>query len=166
MIPQPTNDERPADAGETLVEVLITILIVSIVFVALMAGFGTSIGISVLHRQQATGQTIARDFGEYIAYNNAVPYDTSCPASYSAAVSSFDSTYTLPDNSHPLAPGSPTYTILITGVDYISSYSSLTQQEDFSGSCSAHLGVQRISFTVTSMQNPNVVQTLQVVKRQ
>ena len=153
------HDQR----GETLVEVVISILVMSIVFVAVMAGFGTSIGVSALHKQQATAQAIARDFGEYLQFNNAVPYDTSCPASYSSAASSFANAYQLPDGSHPLTGSSPDYVVSVTGLAYISPV--VAGQQDFTGSCSAQLGVQRISLRVSSVHYSSVAQTLQVVKR-
>jgi Tfp pilus assembly protein PilE len=155
-------DERD-QRGETLVEVVISILVMSIVFVAVMAGFGTSIGISAIHKQQATAQAIARDFGEYLEYNNAVGYNSSCPASYSSAATSIASAYQLPGGGQPLVGASPDYTVQVTAVDYISPY--VAGQQDFSGTCGLQLGVQRISLKVSSTHYPSVFQTLQVVKR-
>jgi Tfp pilus assembly protein PilV len=47
---------RPRDAGETLIEVVISIAIMGIAFVALMGGMLTAVSLSGLHRQQADVQ--------------------------------------------------------------------------------------------------------------
>ena len=48
---------RPArDAGETLIEIVISIAIMGIAFVALMGGMLTAVSLSALHRQQADTQ--------------------------------------------------------------------------------------------------------------
>jgi type II secretory pathway pseudopilin PulG len=44
------------DAGETLIEIVISIAIMGIAFVALMGGMLTAVSMSTLHRQQADAQ--------------------------------------------------------------------------------------------------------------
>ena len=52
------------DSGETLVEVLCTILILGSAIAALVAGLGTTALNSVRHRDQATGNALLRSYAE------------------------------------------------------------------------------------------------------
>jgi Tfp pilus assembly protein PilV len=70
---------RPArDAGETLIEVVISIAIMGIAFVALMGGMLTAVSLSALHRQQADTQLQLVSAVEQV---KAGPYHVGCPAS-------------------------------------------------------------------------------------
>lgn len=154
------------EGGETLIEVTISILIMGIVFVAIMSGFGTDIGISVIHKSQATEQTIARDFGEYLQ-DASVGYSAGCGATYNSAVGNFADSYQLPNNSQPLKDGS--YAIRIDSVQYLKySGTGTNRSVTYSTSCTDESGAQLISYTVyrpndTSSVSPT--QSLQVVKR-
>lgn len=69
---------RPArDAGETLIEVVISIAIMGIAFVALMGGMLTAVSLSALHRQQADTQLQLVSAMEQV---KAGPYHGGCPA--------------------------------------------------------------------------------------
>lgn len=153
------------DCGETLIEVIIAMLILGIVFVAILAGLGTSIATSLFHKKQATAQTIARDFGEYMQFT-ASYHDCGSAADYSTDVDNFKSAYALPDGSHPLTGGSPTYAVSITGLSY---WDGNSAPAAFVGSCSTDKGAQRFTLNVTTSSGTritdNVVEVLQVVKR-
>jgi type II secretory pathway pseudopilin PulG len=68
----PRADER----GETLVELLITIVILGIAVVAIVGGLMTSIQMSDIHRKQATSGSYTQDYAEsvdrYVAAGNYV----------------------------------------------------------------------------------------------
>lgn len=72
---------RRSEAGTTLVEVLITVMILGVAFVALLGGFGTSIVSSDLHRRQAQAETLVRRYAEAV---KATPCTATCPGSYAA----------------------------------------------------------------------------------
>jgi Tfp pilus assembly protein PilV len=62
MFADPPRDDR----GETLLEILVAVLIMSVAVVVLLGGLGTSIRMSTLHRDQATAGADVRDFAEAI----------------------------------------------------------------------------------------------------
>jgi Tfp pilus assembly protein PilV len=53
-------------AGTTLIEVIVTVAIMAIAFVAILGGMATSVLMSDVHRKQATAQTILRDYAEAV----------------------------------------------------------------------------------------------------
>lgn len=55
---------RPDDAGFSLVELLVAIVILGTVVVALLVAVGTSITSSTQHRRQANLDVVARDYAE------------------------------------------------------------------------------------------------------
>src|SRR5262245_45561094 len=65
---------RRAEAGESLVEILVAISILGVAVVALVAGLAASILDSTVHRQHATGDTVARSVAECLKDRN-LPYD-------------------------------------------------------------------------------------------
>lgn len=54
------------DAGETLIELLVTIVMMGIAVVVIMAGFATVILMSDVHRKQATAGAYVHDYAEAI----------------------------------------------------------------------------------------------------
>lgn len=99
------------DAGLTLVELLLTISIMGIAFLAILGGMGTSILTSDIHRKQATGQTLLTSFAEavkeaaYVDCAQASDYQSSftAPAGYGATVTAV--AYWLPPPSPQAPPG-------------------------------------------------------------
>ena len=53
-------------AGTTLIEVIVTVAIMAIAFVAILGGMATSVLMSDVDRKQATSQTILRDYAEAV----------------------------------------------------------------------------------------------------
>lgn len=74
--------------GVSLIELLITLLILSIAFLVILGGMTGAIVLSDLHRRQARAETILRQFAETI---KAVNYEP-C-----AADGTYDGKYTVPD---------------------------------------------------------------------
>lgn len=54
------------ERGETLIEILITIVVMAIGMVAVMTALTTSVVASDVHRQLASGEVVARGYGEAI----------------------------------------------------------------------------------------------------
>jgi prepilin-type N-terminal cleavage/methylation domain-containing protein len=61
------------ESGLTLVECLVTVVIMGLAFVALLGGLGTSIFASDVHRKQATAETVLRSFAEHVKTEAYVP---------------------------------------------------------------------------------------------
>lgn len=66
------TDER----GETLVELIITVMVISVGLVALVGAMGASIISSDAHRGMAVGEVLVRDYGEAIKVKAATNLDT------------------------------------------------------------------------------------------
>jgi prepilin-type N-terminal cleavage/methylation domain-containing protein len=60
--------------GFTLVELMITIVIVGVAFAALLDGLVTSITVSTLHRNEATADAVARSAAEWVKDPIQNPY--------------------------------------------------------------------------------------------
>lgn len=87
-----------SDAGETLVELLVSIAILSIVGVALMTGLGTAISASGTHRSIASVNTVLKSYAENATYQIelASPPLYSDSASAATYTSELSSTWTPP----------------------------------------------------------------------
>jgi prepilin-type N-terminal cleavage/methylation domain-containing protein len=77
---------EPTEAGFTLIETLVTVVVVGITFVVFVGGMGTSIVASRAHRRQAVGQASIRNFAEAV---KAASYDPNC----ATAAASYASEY-------------------------------------------------------------------------
>lgn len=75
----PLGEER----GETLVEVMITIMVIAVGLVAVVAAMGSMIIASDTHRTLAIGEVVIRDYGDSIKARAGVPVSTAayirCP---------------------------------------------------------------------------------------
>jgi type II secretory pathway pseudopilin PulG len=118
------------DRGDTLVELLITLVIMGISVVALVAGIGTAVRMSDVHRKEAVAGDDVRAFAEGIETSVATS-----PSGYRACADT--STY-LP--AYPL-PNSAIYQPEITAVAYWDGGA-------FVDRCVADSGVQRLSLEV------------------
>lgn len=84
------------DRGDSLIEILITIVIIGIAFTAILAGFGTSIKASGLHEDLADSQAAVRNAAEQLKASTYVPcagvgvvsnYSPTVPANFHIDVS-------------------------------------------------------------------------------
>lgn len=133
---------RTSQAGTTLVEVLMTVLIMSIAFVALAGGLWTSVVASDANVKLATAEATARALGEFLkraAYVN-------CATTTSYPTSGF------------VAPSG--YTTTITDVSY---WEPLA--ETFQSTCpTPDGGMHMLTFSVASSDG-KATETIQMVKR-
>jgi Tfp pilus assembly protein PilV len=96
MRARPPDRAPTGDRGETLLELLVAVTIMGIAVVAIVAGIGTSILLSDVHRKQATAGWAARDYAEAITHAgfhscaNPAYYQTAAgytaPSGYDATV--------------------------------------------------------------------------------
>lgn len=90
------------EAGLTLIEVLVTVVILGVAFVTVVGGMAVSIAGSDMHRKQATSQTVLRNLAEFL---KAAPYEA-CPADYASALADFSAQVREPTTApvDPLGP--------------------------------------------------------------
>jgi len=141
VAPVPTAHER----GFGLIEVLITIAIVSIAFVALLSAMGTMIVAGAQHRELTRTEALARNAAEYV--KSSVIY-TDCAMSYTLT-------------GLPIADPSQ-YTAAVTSVKVWNGADPAVFTPSVPG-CS-DTGVQQV--TVTVARTGGVSQAVTVVKRE
>ena len=141
--------------GFSLAELLITIVLISVTFVAILTGLMMTIRVSAAHRTQATTDAVARSAAEWVKDSSHNPYRTTCngitmyttaglaiPTGYSAAITRVEYW----DGAAPAATG--TYNVA------------------FQNGCPAggDKGLQRITIVATA-SNGQATETVQVLKR-
>jgi len=132
----------PHDRGETLIELLVTVIIMGVAVVALVGGIATSIRMSDIHRKEARAGAYVRAFGEAIA---ATTYtDCAGAGTYSAAYP-----------AHP--DGDTAYTATVTAVRYWNGSA-------FGTACATDTGIQKVSLKV-STSDGKAAETLDVIIR-
>ena len=137
-----TTADRRSQAGATLVEVLIAVMVLGIAFVSVLGAFGTSIASSDLHRRQAVAETAIRRYAEAV---KAQSFVSTCPASYGMG------TFVVPTTPYVFTAAAPV----------VAYYNQATN--DWTGSCSA-TAIQRVTVSITS-DDGRVDAELDVVKR-
>jgi type II secretory pathway pseudopilin PulG len=161
--PGPESDGSLRERGETLVELLITTVILSIAVVAVVGGLAVSIRMSDVHRKQATAGAAVRAFAEALQARVAANGYTPC----ALAAVTFPVDPTSSPTDYPLtgpnvvyaAPAG--YTPSYTGV----AYWVTAPTNAFRNTCPANdSGVLRVSLRVQSNDHA-VAETLDVVLR-
>jgi type II secretory pathway pseudopilin PulG len=74
--------QRRDEAGVTLVEVLVTVIVLGVALLIFVGGIGTSVFASDQHRKEATTETVLRTYAEAV---KAAAYDGTCGTSLSSA---------------------------------------------------------------------------------
>ena len=139
-----TVAERRSEAGATLVEILVAVVVVGIGFVAILGGLGTSFALSAFHREQARTETEVRRYAEAV---KAASYSTTCPATYTKT-------------GIPFTPGSDYLADEPVVVDYLNEATGATT------ACSTAIPkLQVIRLTVSSTKDDRAVETIDIVKR-
>jgi type II secretory pathway pseudopilin PulG len=143
---------QPDDRGETLLELVISLMIMSIAVVAIIGGIGTSIKMSDIHRKQATAGAAVRSYAEavknYVAAGNYVSCatPTSTPKNYLPATVGFT------------PPSGPAGT-------YIATFATAQTWSGYAWApCSADNAYQKITLSVASPDG-SAVERLDVVLR-
>lgn len=146
---------RPAERGETLVEILVTVVIMGTAFVAILLGVATTFMATDTHRQEATAEGVLRSYAERIKDPRDVPYvdcttDPDPAAGYDAAARAAG--FELPSG----------FSAEITAVAFWDGANPPT----FGGCPGEDHGVQRIDLRVQSRPGKNqATEHLTIVKR-
>jgi type II secretory pathway pseudopilin PulG len=130
------------DAGETLTELLVTVVILGISTAGIVFGLGTAVKATTLNRQQAVAQNALRSWAEQIG---AGAYTACAPASDFAVPS----------------PALPTgLTAAVTAVQY---WNGAT----FAGTCGTDTGIQRVTLRISAATGTtsSLTETVAVVVR-
>lgn len=143
------TSRRASDAGETLVELLVTIAILAIAFTGILAGVGTALIASDVHRKAATSETLVRNVGEMLV-DRAVPY-VPCAKSTSYSITGV----TIPSG----------YNASVASVDLWDGKSPAGYVPTLSTCPEADAGVQRLTVLVAASGVHAESETVQVVKR-
>ena len=141
------------DAGVTLVELLVTVVILGVDFVAILGGMATGMVVSDLHRKQATSETIIRSYAEAV---KAAPYAV-CAGT--AAYAALAVGYSVPAGLRP------TYAVSVTAVSYWQPGGSTGSFVSSLGTCpGSDNGLQSVTLRVSSSDGRDS-ESMQVVKR-
>jgi len=135
-----------SDRGETLIEVLVTVVIMSIAIVAIAGALLTGVRIADVHRKTATATTVLRAYAEAL---QARVVGTAGTYQDCAGPGHYQIDFTAPDG----------FDAVPTGVAYWSPTDSR-----FTATCTTDTGVQRVTLQVTS-DDPRISETLDVVIR-
>ncbi len=144
-----------SDAGLTLIEVLVAILIIGIAAASVVAGLGAVSRASAQHRTMTNEETTIRDVTELLV---KPPNSTTDP--YTACTSTTTPTYTDPLSSPPTH-----LTVSITVTGYWNGMSGTTPT--FLGSCPSggDQGMQKLKITVSApAQQGGLTESLTVIK--
>lgn len=110
-----------SERGDTLIEVLVTVVIISIAVTALLGGLLTSTSASVTHRHAADLDSIVRSFAETVRHNVETEQPVGQPGQAGASASSFQpcatsSSYQIASDPYPRTgpSGAPAATTAVT----------------------------------------------------
>lgn len=136
---------RRAEAGETLVEVLMTITIIGIAFVAVFGAIFTALRVSDYHRKTTTADVVLRNFAEVIKQPTGdYVYEPCTVAGGSVSYPTYS----------PTAPHAD-YSASVTEIRYLTGYTG--QTPTWSDTCpAADLGMQELTLEAKSPADPAV----------
>lgn len=140
------KDER----GETLAELLMTIVIMGIAFVSILGGLGTAIALSGVHRGQANADVTLVSAADAVKSNTLNPY-VACP---SVTTSSYN-----PTSGVTLPSGWSASNITITSVQKLDG-------STFHATCPAtDHGLELITIQIITPGTPSTTESVDVLKR-
>jgi Tfp pilus assembly protein PilV len=135
---------RPrGDRGESLIEVTMSVLILSIAVVALLGGLVTAVIMSDVHRKQAQAGTVVRAYAEAVQLSIATGGYKPCGA----------------PSDYPNLAATTGFTGVVTRVWYWNGATFAPSP------CGTDAGVQQLTLQVNSTVDSRVSETLQVVIR-
>jgi Tfp pilus assembly protein PilV len=138
----------PGQAGETLVELLISLMIIGVAVTAILGAVRIAVAASTLDQRQIHAQALLRSWGEYAVQQTT---DASYPTGCGPSVLPYPASLT------PLPSG---FSAQLTKVEYWNGSA-------FVGTCGTDLGVRRLELTmaVAPALYPGFTSTYDVVVR-
>ena len=140
-------DRRADDRGESLIELLIAVTIMSVALVAILGGFATSIMMSDIHRKQATAGTAVRDYAEAIQTMVAAGGYVGCAAA---------SAYTSPPGF--AVPAGYAKSVVASSMRYWNG-------STWGTGCSTDVGLQQLTVQVASTDDRAAERVVVVVRK-
>ena len=124
--PSSRGDARgnPNEAGDTLIEVLLAIIVLGLAGVALLSAFASVIGGSVSYRHLATAEIVAKNFAESATYQIQLaptPLFAPCTTMSGTATTSSKITYGGTQLDYQPPQG---YSVTVTQIQYLTNNSS------------------------------------------
>jgi prepilin-type N-terminal cleavage/methylation domain-containing protein len=172
---RPRYRRARGETGLTLIEVLVTVVILGIAFVTVVGGMAVSIAGSDMHRKQAASQTVLRNLAEFMKayeYVSACPNATeeggATPPPYSMALQEFSDQVaeprTAPHDVDP-RPDEVTYTVELADMQVWDGGNPAKFLPPPSDDCE-DTGLQRLVLKVQSVGRPDLpAEELVVTKR-
>lgn len=165
------RDRRAGERGETLPEVLVTVVLMGFGFVAVLSAIFTSVNIATVNADRTKASLNVQAWGERLQQPSRYipPGSTSPPSSYAIYVDCANpGSYDMPSTSDgTLYPG---YTATVVSVELLSDFSGGTPNFTTPlGTCygAGDKGLQRITLRVESPAHKGrkAVETVTIVKR-
>ena len=144
-----TRSRARGDGGETLLELLISLMIIGVGVVAILGAVRIAVDASSLDQRQIHAQALLRSWGEYaVAQTTDASYPATCGT---------PSVLTYPASLQALPPG---FTPQLSNVEY-------WDGAGFAATCGTDSGVRRLKLTMTvdSALYPGFASTYDVVVR-
>ena len=146
-----------SEDGFSIAELLVTIVLVSVTFVAILTGLMTTLRVSTTHRTQATTDAVVRSAAEWVKDVSHNPYRSTCNG---------PSMYTMNGLAMPTG-----YSVSITRVEYWdgaapAATGTYNLSSHIQSTCPAggDKGLQRITIVATA-SNGQATETVQILKR-
>lgn len=149
------------EAGVTLVELLLTVVIMSIAFVGILGALGTAVMVGDQHKREATAETIVTSWAESLKGATYVACAQSNPANSGVAGWTY-----LPAQLGVTYSSRYTVTMNVTFWDGSTASSVSTfgaAPSSCTGGTPSDTNLQKITLTITS--SPHVVKTTSILKR-
>jgi hypothetical protein len=163
MRQQSTVDRATVDdRGETLVELMVTLVVLSTAVIALVIGIGAAVNVSDIHRKQATAGAYVRDFADSVEsyVTGSATVATGYTPCTTATITTYQSVYTIPDPTH--------YAATVAGLAYWDTSTNPPSWKDYAAGCPSNgdSGVERVSLNVATVGDNRASETLTIVIRQ
>jgi type II secretory pathway pseudopilin PulG len=131
---------KRSEAGDSLVEVLVAIVIIGLTATALLGALATSLTGSAEHRSYASIDTVLKSYAETAKYDiqlqPTTPWFADCASTTTASY-----------NGHPLPSSPPAhYTVGLASIQY---WNGVTMSFDTACGVNDHTGYQQLTFTAT-----------------
>jgi type II secretory pathway pseudopilin PulG len=161
---------RNGDAGDTLIEILVALMIMGVVFLAVLAGMATVITGAASNRSGATEEALLRSYAEVLISPPGGSSETG--VAYQACSNSVVPTYTVPSSLVSVPSGFTAYVSKVqvwNGSSYdppgwSTTYTFTSGGSPPSATTCTDYGLQNITITASTTSGKSVTETLTVLK--